>query len=57
MPIVFTRNLCIKVKVNRAFSKSLLLIITDGKKRRMQMGKKAVFVTMPFWRSSNWWDS
>jgi len=32
-----------KFKINRIFSKSLLLIITDGKIRRMQMNKKAVF--------------
>ena len=39
----FTRNLCIKVKNQPFFSKSLLLITTDGWIRKKQMDKKPCF--------------
>jgi len=34
--------------INRVFSKSLLLIITDEKIRRIQIDKKAVFLSCRF---------
>ena len=57
----FFQEICAyMLKINCVFSKSLLLIIMDGRIRRMQINKKAVFFTMPFWRlksASNRCDS
>ena len=40
----FLQEMCAsKLKINRVFSKSLLLKNTDGRIRRMQMDNKAVF--------------
>jgi len=45
----FLQEICAyKLKINRLLSKSLLLIITDGRLRRMQVDKKAMIFTMPF---------
>ena len=43
IPIVFIRNMCIKVENQPCFSKSLLLITTEWRIRKKQMDKKAVF--------------
>ena len=51
-PIVFTRKLCIKVENQPCFSRSLLLIITDGRIRRMQVDTKAVYLPCSFGASS-----
>jgi len=40
------------LKINRVVSKSLLLIITDGRIRRMQIDKKTVFLPFRFGASS-----
>ena len=48
----FLQKMCIKVKNQPCFSKSLLLIITDGRIRRMQMDKK-VFFYHAVWRHNS----
>jgi len=40
--------MCIKVANQLCFGKSLLLIITDGRIKRMQMDKTAVFLPCRF---------